>query len=129
MKTLKHMAALAFIMLFTAFQSCYNDYPPPLEPINPEDVSFVTHILPIMDKSCNTANCHDGTTPPNLLGDNAWSALRNQYVNTTIPRESFLYKSVEYLPGGDPMPPGGPQIPELDRQLILAWIQNGAPND
>ncbi len=117
------------VVLVSIFQSCYYDSPPPLQPINPEDVSFSTHILPIMAKSCSTSNCHDGTTAPNLLGERAWSELKSGFVNTTQPQNSSVYKAVEFLPGGDPMPPGGPQIPELDRQLILAWIQNGAPNN
>lgn len=123
------LRAIGFFAIFGLIQACYYDNPPPVEPISPEDVSFSTHILPIFDNGCNSSGCHDGSRAPNLLADEAWPALRDGYINTTVPEESILYKSVEYLSGADPMPPGGPKIPELDRQLILAWIQKGAPND
>lgn len=125
------IAAVLLLFLGLAItQSCYYDEPPPVQPIDPKDVSFSTHILPIFSKSCATSSCHDGTTVPNLLNDNAWQELRKGgYINISVPEVSALYKDVAFLPGGVPMPPGGPKLSELDQLLILAWIQNGAPND
>lgn len=116
---------MAGLMLF---HSCYYDHPPEAAPIDPDEISFQTHIVPIFQKSCSTTNCHDGTTPPNLKADAAWRELQNGgHINLVLPTQSSLYRAVEYIE--NPMPPGGPQLPELDRQLILVWIQKGSPND
>lgn len=130
MKKVNYILAIMFMMSVAGIVSCYYDEPPPVQPIDPESVSFSTHILPIFTRSCATSSCHDGTTPPKLLSETAWSELRKGgFLNISVPEESALYKDVSYLPGGVPMPPGGPKLPELDQILILAWIQNGAPDN
>ena len=109
------------------FNSCYYDNPPEPVPIDPELVSFETHIVPILSRSCSTPSCHDGTTSPNLTKDKAWAELQaGGYVNLTFPKESILYRSVE--PPTAFMPPGV-ALPEGDRDFILAWIIKGALND
>ena len=126
----KYITFLCLLTVLMAIQSCYYDDPPAIQPIDPASVSYTTHVVPILEKSCSTSSCHDGTSEPNLTTTVAWTNLRSGgFINTTIPEESYLYKSVSYLTGADPMPPGGPQIPEVDRQVILAWIQNGAPDN
>lgn len=130
MEKLKILNLLFLLIGLAVIQSCYYDDPPPIQPIDPADVSYSTHIQPIFNSSCATSSCHDGTTAPNLLTASSWTDLRKGgYINTSVPEESSLYKAVAYLPKGVPMPPGGPQISELNQLLILAWIQNGAPND
>jgi len=110
------------------FYSCYYDNPPEPLPIDPDQVSFRTHILPVLTKSCATSNCHDGTREPSLLEDVAWKNLTGGgYVNLVFPEESTLYRAVDYRE--NPMPPGGPQLSQLNRDLILIWIEKGAPND
>jgi len=120
---------LVIIILFLGiFFSCYYDNPPEPLPIDPEQVSFKTHILPILENSCSTSNCHDGTREPNLLNEVAYKNLTaGGYVNLLFPKESSLYKAVDFQENA--MPPGGPQLPALDIELILIWIQKGAPND
>ena len=109
---------------------CYWDHPPVPEPIDPATVSFQGHILPILESKCATSFCHDGTKNPDLRADVAYNNIKaDGLINTTFPAESGLYKTVEWLPGIDPMPPGGPQISEKDRVLILAWIEGGARNN
>lgn len=108
--------------------SCYYDHPPEPLPIDPDQVSFATHILPILQKSCSTANCHDGTQAPDLRDDVAYRNLvAGGFVNLVLPEASPLYRSVDFVEA--PMPPGGPKLAQLDIDLILIWIQKGAPND
>ncbi len=125
-----HVYILFFVFLMLSINACYYDNPPEIAPIEPEDVSFDTHLIPIFNSSCNTAGCHDGSREPDLSPDVAYNRLlEGGYVNLAVPEESILYKSVEFESGASGMPPGGPQLPEIDRIVILTWIQKGAPND
>jgi hypothetical protein len=115
----------AMIMVY----SCYYEYPPQPLPIEPDQVSFNTHILPLLTTKCSTPQCHDGTKVPNLLAENAYNSLRSGgYLNTVFPEESLLYISINEGVGGLQMPPSG-ALSELNKDLILVWIAKGAPND
>lgn len=121
-------AAFLFGTLVTAF-SCYYEYPPEQTPFNPDDVSFSTHILPILSGKCGTTDCHDGTHVPNLQAENAYRELSSGgYYNVTFPEQSELYKAIVEGVGGLEMPPTG-SLSQLDKELILTWIRKGAPND
>lgn len=126
----KSILAVAFLVgVIVAIQSCYYEYPPVASPIEPEDVSFNTHILPIMVEKCGTTECHDGTKKPDLRAENAYRELKSGgYYNVTFPEESILYVSITEGIGGLVMPPSG-SLSQLDRDLILTWIAKGAPND
>ena len=105
--------------------ACYWDNPPEPIPIDPEMVSFRTHIIPIFNKSCNSAGCHDDSHDPDLREDKAWQSLHSGgYVNTTFPEESGIYRSV--VNGG--MPPVG-TLSDTEIELILAWVKKGGYND
>lgn len=121
------LATSILVGLLFLVQSCYYENPPKPLPIELDDVSFGTHVLPIFARSCTQTECHEGTHEPNLLPENAYNSLANGYYNTTFPEESRIVKSVEYQ-GGFPMPPAG-QLAPIDRDLILLWITKGAPND
>ena len=109
--------------------SCYYEYPPEPLPVEPQDVSFKTHVLPILTSKCATSECHDGTRIPNLTADHAYNSLKSGgYYNLTFPNESKLYTAVDRGVEGLLMPPSG-SLSELDKQLILIWITKGAPND
>lgn len=115
--------------MFTIVYSCYYEYPPTPLPIEPQDVSFKTHVLPILVSKCATPECHDGTKVPNLLPDDAYLSLKSGgYYNLTIPEESILYTAIDRGVEGLIMPPSG-ELSDLDKQLILIWITKGAPND
>jgi len=109
--------------------SCYYEYPPQPLPLDPDQVSFNTHILPLVSTKCGTPSCHDGTKTPNLLPENAYNSLRSGgYLNLTFPEESLLYISITEGVGGLLMPPSG-SLSQLDKDVILTWIAKGAPND
>ena len=121
-------AIMLLIGLGLFLQSCYYDHPPKPQPFECSDVSFSTHIVPILENSCSTTGCHDGTREPDLRTDVAWDELRKGgYINLARPDESSLFKTVEFT--ANPMPPGGPQISELHQEVILCWISEGALNN
>ena len=126
----KTILKIAFLVgVIVATQSCYNEYPPEPSPIDPEDVSFNTHILPVLVGRCATAECHDGTKVPDLREENAYRELqKGGYLNVTFPKESKLYVSMTQGVGGIVMPPSG-SLSAQDIELILLWMGKGAPND
>ena len=121
---------IAFILLFCLgiLNSCYYDEPPKPLPFVCAEVSYSTHIMPIFENLCSTSGCHDGTREPNLEAEVSWNALRSGgYINTTNPEVSSLYRAVDFLE--NPMPPGGPKLTDLNIELILCWMSEGALNN
>jgi hypothetical protein len=130
MNTKIQISVILIMALTLICSACYYDDPPEIAPIDIEDVSFSTHILPTFEASCATSNCHDGTREPNLINSLAYSELvGGGYINIAIPEESILYKSVDFQSGVDAMPPGGPKLPNTDIEVIRLWIIKGAPNN
>lgn len=128
MKKIKGTLLLLLGMMAMMY-SCYYEYPPTPLPIDPEDVSFKTHILPILASKCGTSQCHDGTKEPDLTADHAYNSLKSGgYYNLTFPHESILYISLNEGINGLLMPPSG-SLTELEKELILLWITKGALND
>lgn len=126
-KTILNLAFLVGVIVAVA--SCYYETPPEPLPIDPEDVSFNTHILPILVEKCGLDECHDGTHIPNLQAENAYRELTSKgYCNTTFPTDSKLYKSLTQGVGGIVMPPAG-SLSQLDLELIVIWMEKGARND
>lgn len=125
----KKKGSILLLVGMVMLYACYYEYPPQPQPIEPDQVSFNTHILPLLVSKCGTPACHDGTKQPNLLADHAYNSLRSGgYLNTTFPEESLLFISIDEGVGGILMPPSG-ELSELDKNLILVWMAKGAPND
>ena len=130
MRKLIFQVALFFGAVVTAL-SCYNESPPVPSLFKPEDVSFNTHVLPILTTQCaSEANeCHNNKELPDLRDSTAYRSLTaGGYYNVTFPEESKLYKAIVFGVAGLDMPPTG-QLTQLDKDLILTWITKGAPND
>lgn len=107
-----------------AVASCTYDEVLPYVPDPTVQVSYAEDIIPIFDRSCNGAGCHNGSgPPPDLRPAMAYDALWTQgYINTQIPEQSDLYLWMTNAKG--PMPPLGTNA--TDNALVLQWIQQGA---
>jgi hypothetical protein len=126
MKNILHISAV--VLSIFLFSSCYYDHPPEGLPFGCDEVSYSTHIVPILEAYCSTSGCHDGSVKPDLRENVSWNSLvSGGFVNLTVPEASILYEDVEFI--GNPMPIGGAQLSELNRQLILCWISEGAKNN
>lgn len=118
--------------LLVLLQGCYDATTLVIDnsPAVTKTVSFATDIVPILNKSCNQAGCHNaGGKKPELTADKAYSALTiGNYLNLGKPDQSEVYL---YLTGKKTpqMPLGATANPSNINQLMLAWIQQGAKNN
>lgn len=119
------------VLLFTmgfGIIGCYKNITLPEAALDPDgpplQVSFKYDIAPMVNTKCALSGCHvNGAHKPFLLTDIAYKEIVNgEFVNTTVPKESIMYKMIngemkEYIPSA------------TDRQKIYDWIRNGAPNN
>ncbi len=112
----------------TILSGCYKDIIKPDLPKDPnapaQQVSFKNQLSPLFSANCTDVGCHvTGGHHPYLTPDVSYQEIVNGgYVNTSLPKESILYKKIY----GNM----GVHIPSLsDRQLVYDWIRNGAPNN
>jgi formylglycine-generating enzyme required for sulfatase activity len=85
---------------------------------------FRNDIAPILETNC--VGCHNAQRNYNLRLDTA--ALAAKSITPGQPDKSTLYTTIEAAPGRPKaMPPGGPQLPQAQRDKIRQWIAAGAP--
>ena len=123
MKT-RSLIALGFGSLIL-ISSCTKDVgpDPALLPkvLNCDSVKFSTSIKPIIDASCATSGCHDGSpsTPGNFTN----------FADISLRVQAGTFKS--YVIDGVPaiMPKGGSRLPDDQIEKIKCWLDAGAPNN
>lgn len=117
-----------FVLVVIGLSSCYKDVNLPEAAIDPDGppaaVSYKTDIAPMLNTKCAIAGCHVSPAhKPYMATDISYLQIVNGgFVNTTIPKESILYKMIngemkEYIPAA------------ADRQKIYDWIRTGALNN
>jgi hypothetical protein len=125
---MKRITIFIALALAIGFTGCYRDIITPelaKDPDGPpQAVSYKNELAPMFNSNCALSGCHvTGGHKPYLTTDVSYQQLVNGgYVNTSIPKESILYKMVngemaQYLPSPD------------YKQKIYDWIRNGAPNN
>lgn len=125
-RLIKYTGLLLLVALIIS--GCYKDIVIPKLAVDPDGppqpVSFKTELAPLFNAKCTEAGCHvTGSHKPYLTSDVSYLQIVNGgYVNTSIPKESTLYKFVfgemsQYIPAAS------------DKQKVYDWIRNGAPNN
>lgn len=85
------------------------------------NVSFSTHVFPIMQNNCT--GCHSGNQPQG-------GVLLSSYATIAASAASGkLLGSVMHNPGYIPMPLGAPKLDNCKITQIKKWIENGSPNN
>jgi hypothetical protein len=110
----------------TLFFSCesYVFDPPVIDP--DEEISFTEEIIPIFTAKC--IGCHGGGINPDLRAANAFESLvtdanpTTKYVDTANPAGSLIYTKL--LSGSHATIPT-----DIEKQMILKWVQDGALNN
>lgn len=126
------MKRLIFLLCFVfvaAFSGCYKDVISPGTDPNgpPQAVSFSGDLMPLFQKNCASAGCHDAVPAhkPSLVPDKAFNAIiSGGYINISVPLQSPLYMVMK---SGEMPPSGGIKASEV--QKVLDWVRNGAPNN
>ncbi|MEM7370956.1 MAG: hypothetical protein AAF587_20245 [Bacteroidota bacterium] len=110
---------------------CYYDneetlYPPlpdGVESCETSDLTYAGTIVPIMEASCSTPDCHEGNTPADNLDLTVYSEVRQ------IANNGKLFGVVAHLAGFSKMPRNGNKLSDCQINQIDIWIQEGAQNN
>ncbi len=124
------------LIIFLFFLSCKHE---PIIPIVSEDeacdlgyVDFTNSILPLLQNSCATVNCHDEITHEEGLRLTSYNGIMDddEFVVAGSYKKSELYESITENPNDDDfMPPTNSGISPLTDsqiQMIKDWIMQGA---
>ncbi|HLF46893.1 MAG TPA: hypothetical protein VI548_10740 [Chitinophagaceae bacterium] len=128
MKKIFISAGLLLLLGGIGLTGCYKNVILPDAAFDPDGpaqaVSYKLDVAPILNTKCAISGCHiSGAKKPFLATVLSYQELVNGgFVNTTIPKESILYKAIngsmkEYIPSAS------------DRQKVYDWIRNGALNN
>ncbi|MFZ5878313.1 MAG: c-type cytochrome domain-containing protein [Chloroflexota bacterium] len=97
-------------------------------PAAPGPVSFSADILPILEKSC--ANCHGGNRTEKGLDLSSYEALMNGSEKGAVVMAGDADNStLVTLVASGKMPKRGSKLTPEQIELIIAWINAGAPNN
>ena len=120
--TMKYL--IIFLVSFTCFlSSCYNDNRVDLyanydTACDITEASYLTHIVPIMEKQCYS--CHSNTNAQGQINLEGYDNIKI-YVNN-----GSLFGSMNHNAGYSIMPPSGQKASQCDLDRIKFWIDNGA---
>ncbi len=81
------------------------------------NVTYATHIQPIMQRACN--GCHSGSNPSASIN------LTDRTVVASMATSGRLYGSMSHLAGFAAMPPSGGKVDDCTLATIQAWKQQG----
>lgn len=101
--------------------SCTWEEIKPQKVATPDSVRFTLNIQPIFNADCAKSGCHiKGAQAPDLSAGNAYTSLIYYgYVDTDFPESSSLYLKITSGSMKD-------KATDVDKALILKWIQQGA---
>lgn len=84
-------------------------------------VSYSTQIVDILQNNCYS--CHSGATPPTGIRLDTYANLK------VFADNGFLVSAVTHDGVVTPMPYGLPKLPACEVNTIVAWVNQGAPNN
>lgn len=97
------------------------------------DVCFESEILPIFQSSCAKSGCHDAGSAAEGYILNTYQNIMNTGGNDGIvPFNSAKSEIIEAILESDPdkimPPPGNSPLTTEQKNLLIAWVNEGAPN-
>lgn len=84
-------------------------------------VSYSTQVVDILQNNCYA--CHSGATPPTGIRLDTYANLK-VFVNN-----GFFVDAVTQNGIVTPMPYGQPRLPVCEVNTLVAWVNQGAPNN
>ena len=111
------------MLLALSLGSCYYDNKEDMYgtsgPCDTSNVSYTTHIKPLMDQQC--VGCHGATAPSAGISLHDYAS-----VQASVNSGRFI-GSVRWDVGYSPMPKGGTKWTPCQIQQLLTWYHNGMP--
>jgi uncharacterized membrane protein len=89
-----------------------------------DTVCFEKQILPIMQTSCAMSGCHSQGGGESGFDATSYESIMS-IVNPGNAKKSKLYQVITQTYAGNMMPPDNP-LTEVQRNLIMVWIEQGA---
>ncbi len=88
-----------------------------------ENMSFANDVMPIMNQSCNTSNCHDKITVA--------AGIRLDTFPTIRDNADKIVQAINHAAGVKPMPypSGADKLSDCDINKIEAWVNQGKKNN
>lgn len=91
------------------------------QPCDTSSMSYSTDIVPILEYNC--ISCH------NRVQSNDGVILTDYADVLTEVQNGYLVNVIEHNPGFPQMPYGLPQLSSCTINMIVAWVNRGAPNN
>ena len=85
------------------------------------NVTYSGSIAPLFDWKCT--GCHGGSNPQGNLDFTTWASVN------TVATDGRLAGAIQHAAGYEAMPPSGGMLPSCEIDMIMIWIQDGAPNN
>lgn len=101
---------------------------PVSSPKPPASVSFARDVLPILQQNCS--NCHGGSKASGGFQINTYKTVMagSRTGAVVLPGDGANSYIVQLLQKGT-MPRRGPKLPDAQIQIIIDWINAGAPDN
>lgn len=85
------------------------------------NVAYRADVLPILENNCY--RCHDAANNQGGITIEGYDNLK-AFVDS-----GALLGAIRRDPGFSPMPQDGPKLPDCEIGKIVAWVNDGAPNN
>jgi len=126
---MKHLPILCLLagLFALPFTGCYYDneedlYPDP-NACDTTDISYVTHIAPVLSVQCFSCHAQD------VYNDIGGGINLDGHANVnTVAQNNQLYPAIAHT-GDFQMPKGGAKLPDCTIAQFKSWIDAGAPNN
>jgi uncharacterized membrane protein len=118
---------IGFMLGLIFISSCKHDPPPSTT----GDICFESEILPIFVTRCAVTGCHDANTAAEGIVLDSYSNIMAVHEGIVPYKsdESEVVEAIFETDGDKMMPPSGyPPLTDVQKSLIVAWINEGAPN-
>jgi hypothetical protein len=127
-----HSVYIAFVATLLLTSSCsfnnFEDLKPAVGPCDTVQVSFATDIIPIMERNCSNqsfnnfnGDCHQSGSP--IADYTIYAGVKAKVDEGKLEQRALIEKT---------MPPtfsNGPRPDSTELQMIMCWIESGAPDN
>ena len=124
-KTAAWSSGILILAIAITANSCKHEIPEAVT----GDVCFETEVLPIFQSSCAKSGCHSANSAAEGYVLDSYQNIMNDGI---VPYDADKSEIIEVLLEDNPNkimpPPGSPPLTTEQINLLIAWVNEGAPN-